>query len=121
MSVLIKILAVRENRVPKVGELTLNENGVFNTPRNEEDALKSYQWFGNMPVKVYLIKYRPAKHNEMSITVGGQLKRFNINSGKVTIWQDMCPVVIGEAGEKIMNMLSNGHLKNLDTIGEVIE
>lgn len=35
---------------PRVGELAMNIDGVFNIPQNEEDCLKSLQWFGNQRV-----------------------------------------------------------------------
>lgn len=46
------------NRVPKVGELCMNKDGVVNRPQNEEDCEKSAQWFGNRPCTVFFAEKR---------------------------------------------------------------
>jgi hypothetical protein len=38
-----------------VDYLFLNENGVYNICRNEEDVMKSNQWFKNMPLKTIVV------------------------------------------------------------------
>lgn len=39
----------------KYPQLCKNEAGVFNVIKDEENMVKSAQWFGNQPVRLYMI------------------------------------------------------------------
>lgn len=50
-----------------INHLFLNEDGVFNICRTEEDVMKSNQWFKNLPVKVYIISDNSIKEGDKFI------------------------------------------------------
>lgn len=46
--------------------LFINENGVYNICRNEEDVIKSNQWFKNLPLKTIVV-------SESDINIGDKM------------------------------------------------
>lgn len=50
-----------------INSLFVNENGVLNICTNEENIMKSNQWFKNLPVKTYVISDNPIKDGDKFI------------------------------------------------------
>ena len=57
-----------------VGSLFKNSSGVFNIPDNIEDVVKSNQWFGNIPVNLYLTTKENPSIDEWGIDKNGVIR-----------------------------------------------
>ncbi len=52
-----------------IGFVFKNENGVFNICNNEEDVIKSNQWFKNFPLKTLIVNEEPINVGDKFLAV----------------------------------------------------
>lgn len=53
-----------------IGMLFKNADGVINIPKDEEDIMRSYQWFINKPQHLYFVSEEPVRKGDKVLVLG---------------------------------------------------
>lgn len=89
-----------------VNFLFLNENGVYNICRNEEDVIKSNQWFKNFPLKTIVVTDdKPTIGDKMLVTCNNQ----DLN-GKIFTFKSREDDLVYMEDEKGEEVISTKHI-----------